>query len=264
MGVSFRQGMGASIRAARHRHGMTADELASQAQEHGLAWQRATVSMIESGKRGLRAEEMLLLPLLFLGKVTLLELMREPMQLTSTIEATPKGFAEVLRGEPPTFGLEGEGFREPSPFPPLLDRFLEKLRSDAAFERDLAVAAAEMGDDPHPAPTLFRRVLFGPQGAPSRALVGGGVERSTSGRHREPEWKAARSLGVHADQLARAAWLLFGRGFTEERDARVAQREDVGADAARLRAARRRASLELLAEIRRFTVPPHSAGAKES
>jgi hypothetical protein len=80
---------------------------------------------------------------------------------------------------------------------------------------------------------------------------------------REAERKAARQLGVRPDQLARATWFVYGRGFIEERDRRAVARVGDAADAATLRAARRRASMQLLSEFRRFTSPPDDASTKE-
>jgi len=198
--VSLRQGVGRAIRAARLHEGRTADEFAAAARLLGLRWQRATVSMIEAGRRALTAEELLMLPVLFAGRVSLADLLADRMSLTREVEVTPEGFAEILRGESPTVG---RGFVLPST---VITTFGYTLASTPGWGR------------------------------------GSGVS--------EADYRAARRLRVEPEHVAFIARRMFGRGFTEERDAR--SRADVGESAGpeALRAARRRASIQLVAEMR--------------
>lgn len=57
--------MGRQIARLRAQHGVTADQLASAARFIGLKWHRSTVATIEGAGRGLTAEELLALPLIF-------------------------------------------------------------------------------------------------------------------------------------------------------------------------------------------------------
>jgi transcriptional regulator with XRE-family HTH domain len=55
--------VGRRVRALRTEAGRSQDELAEAARRAGLQWTRASVASLETGRRGLSAEELLLLPL---------------------------------------------------------------------------------------------------------------------------------------------------------------------------------------------------------
>ncbi|MHB8537693.1 MAG: hypothetical protein ACYDCS_06670 [Candidatus Dormibacteria bacterium] len=156
--------------------------------------------MIEAGRRALTAEELLMLPILFGGRVSLADLLADRMSLTTEVEATPEGFAEVLRGGSPTVG---RGFMLSS----------------------VVITTVDY--------TLAFNPGWGRQSVPSEA-----------------DHRAARRLKVEPEHVAFTAQRLFGRGFTDERDARARAEVGESADAAALRAARRRASMRLVVEMR--------------
>jgi len=72
--------VGRRIRELRDAHGWVQEDVAAIARVFGLDWTRATVAAIETGRRNLSAEELLLLPVLF-GNL--------------------RGFALLKDGEPP-------------------------------------------------------------------------------------------------------------------------------------------------------------------
>jgi transcriptional regulator with XRE-family HTH domain len=76
--------IGRRIREIRERAGRSQDEVASAARRAGLDWTRAAVASLETGRRGLSAEELLLLPL------TLRLLDEEDHTLAELLEGAPK------------------------------------------------------------------------------------------------------------------------------------------------------------------------------
>ena len=56
------QVVGFRLRELRQKVGLSQDDIATAAQRLGLAWRRSSVAMLEQGRRGLSAEELLLLP----------------------------------------------------------------------------------------------------------------------------------------------------------------------------------------------------------
>lgn len=56
------QVVGFRLARLRDQFGLSQDDIATAAQRLGLAWRRSSVAMLEQGRRGLSAEELLLLP----------------------------------------------------------------------------------------------------------------------------------------------------------------------------------------------------------
>jgi transcriptional regulator with XRE-family HTH domain len=191
------------MRELRDAHGVTADAVAAKAREVGLGWQRSTVASIETGRRRLTAEELLLLPLLLSMalplRVTLRDLLDDDAALTDELTMTRTGFAQLLDPQPGIWG----GYR---------------LRTGAAAAVDRRSSVER-----------WRRVLelWPGAGEPRRLDLQRltAVERSAAAT---AEQNAARALGCTALDVAALAHRTWGRGLTEERDARLA----AGSDAA--------------------------------
>lgn len=222
---SFPAVVGRNLRAVRDRHGLTADDVAAAARALGLSWQRSTVASIETARRGLGAEELLLLPVILWRAsgehVELLELLESegPIELAASsghgsTRATTRGLEQVLTGAPIKLGRKSWDLAESGR---VLGGFVDRVR--------------ELG-----------KVL--PKGVePEEAF-----RAAEEGQH-EAEQKAARKLGRPAPQVAHAARRRWGRSLTAERDARVEERLEGDVDPASVRAIRGHVTRELLAVL---------------
>jgi hypothetical protein len=94
--------LGAGLRAVRLAHRARQEDVAAGARAVGLDWSRATVATIESGRRGLSVEELLLLPtILSIGigaSASLADLLvgDEPIALTPRIAVPQPALAQAL------------------------------------------------------------------------------------------------------------------------------------------------------------------------
>lgn len=83
---------------------VTADTVAEEAQAVGLKWTRTTVTFLETGRRAVLADELLMLPLVMtraLGRdVTLAELLPDGAKVSRQLTFTSTSFAKILAGEP--------------------------------------------------------------------------------------------------------------------------------------------------------------------
>ena len=105
-----------------------------------------------------------------------------------------------------------------------------------------------VGERTAPLP-LLRRLLSSPAdlGAPGR--LSRSPRRSTADVQLA-ERRAAEKLGVEPSAIARAAYVLWGRSLSEERDAVVAQRVGADVDLRVRRALRGRVTRELVEQIK--------------
>lgn len=221
---SLRAVVGRNVRALRDRLGLTADDVAAEARALGLAWQRSTVASIETARRGLGAEELLLLPVILSRAsgwqpVTISDLLESerPIELASSshggTRATTAGLEEVLAGERITV---------------------------PAWQIDDQFRAAREGVDRL---RELGRLL------PKRTAHEEALRAAEDGQH-EAEQKAARKLGRPAVQIAHAARRRWGRSLTAERDARVAERLEAGdVDPSSVPAVRGHVTRDLLAVL---------------
>lgn len=197
--------IGRRVREIREGGGYTQDELAGAARRAGLTWTQASVTSLEIGRRGLSADELLLLPLALVF-----------------LDGGDHTLAELLDGAPenvtrPTGHPAGTGF---------LRHMLEGGNAAAAgaVDRWLAAGAGDPDDE----------------------------EFLAFMASREPERHAGRTLDVPPERVAEVAYKRWGRGLTEEREARTDERRREGNDLSpqRLQALRGHVTRELLREIR--------------
>jgi hypothetical protein len=215
--------IGASLAAWRRGQGLTRLELALQAQQVGLEWTERMVAETERGNRQLSLVEWILLPVLtgldptrFLGG-------EGWVHLTESVTADLTAVKKVLGGEADEVRPFGD-FSTPA--------------SRSFF--------AEPGEDPGPVGTSSnnpdrRKVLEELVGDAARASP----EESAS---RAAERKAADRLGVTPGELVEAAFDLWGKGLTDERDQRATKRTG-GLDPTSARTVRGRITRELIVEL---------------
>lgn len=199
------------MRSLRDQHDVTADAVASRARELGLRWQRSTVASIETGRRGLSAEELLLLPLVLSMalpvRVSLPQLLDEEAALSEELTMTRAGFAQLLDPVPGMWG--GYRLQSTATATPLTDA----TNSGPSVERWQRIE--QLWPEVH-APRRFdlRRLAA--------------IENSASST---AEQNAARALDTTPLEVATVAHRLWGHGLTEERDRRLldAKNTSVGA-----------------------------------
>lgn len=191
--------LGSRVRALRDEHGVTADTLAAHARRLGLNWQRSTVGTIETGRRRLSGDELLLLPLLLSMAlpvtVSLRDLLDIDIALTPDLVMTPTGFQQLLDEKTSLYG----GYR---------------LTTGSAGRNasDLTTSGAE---DWRLIEQLWPDVNRGARLDLARMRA---VQRAAGG---EAEQKAARALARRPLEVSAVAHRLWGHGLTEERDRRI-------------------------------------------
>lgn len=219
--------LGERLKALRQTAGVSAEQVAEAARDLGLSWRRATVAQIENGDRGLSAEELVLLPLL-LGLGLALphsweELIGEGenLRLGPAVAVDRSVVVEVLSGRAGEIGL-GAGIDAP-----LRERERAAL---SAFNAALPYVRA-WWEAAWPGASLAQ------------------LSRVREDAAHEAEQKAARKLGVSTLVLSAAAHRTWGRGLSDERDARVEEQSGDDASPRSMQAVRGHVTRRLLAEV---------------
>lgn len=216
----FAQSLGRVVRHRRLSAGRTQDELAETIRSLGLDWSASSVAAFETGRRGVSALELLVLPL-------------------ALRQIDAEGFeVHELVSDLPDFTVEGGRL----------------LTSDALAE----VARGRAGELPARVLTDLpewaeedrraqRRQSFAPYLWPEAdEETLDQVERDASGA---AEQKAARRWGVEADFVSLFAHRLWGRSLTAEREARVEQQAPEGTSKRSLQALRGHVTRDLLGQL---------------
>ncbi len=219
--------VGQRIKALRVERGTSADRVAETARTFGLGWQRSTVASIETGRRGLTAEELMLLPVVMTAvletDVHLGDLLRVEAALSDDVSFRPAGFAALL-----------EGKRLKLPTHMVIPKLFERINEQLGPENKAWQRIEKLWPEVHGDVALNLDNLMA-------------VEKAGSG---EAEQKAGRSLGVSGVEVAAVAFRRWGRGLTAERDARVAEKADQSTSNRSVQAIRGRVTRTLVAEIR--------------
>jgi DNA-binding XRE family transcriptional regulator len=222
------QAIGQRLRELRDEHGLRQDQVARAARQVGLGWTQSTVAAIERGNRALSLGEWFLLPTVigFAGGITgywpkLAELLPASGRVALSAETTAD--VDVLLAE-----LAGQLDHDSRTLGDYDTPFIRQLNEGT--RRWLAKVKREL------LPLWPGMTLGGAQDAQEAAR--GDAER-----------KAARKLGVDAMNLSVAAHGRYGRSFTEERDARVAEQAPAGAAPRSLQALRGHVTRAMLAEL---------------
>ncbi|MCT7353624.1 hypothetical protein N4P33_15790 [Streptomyces sp. 15-116A] len=191
----------------------TREDIARKARLFGLPWHRPTVGQIEQGKRGVSAPELLLLPLIY--STPLRDLLPGPGETTWLTDEIAVEGRELRR-------LLDEGYNPgetPAPGPWHYAGIVRKARQ-------------------------VRQVLRG-----RYEELPWGAESAYVASPDEAETKAAKRLDTTPEYVAYTARELWGRGLTEERDARLAERPDPPTTPRALQAARGHITRALLDEL---------------
>lgn len=208
--------------------GLTQDHVSTAARRAGLGWGRSTIAQLEAGTKQVSAEELLLMPFVWLiafdQEMTLPGLLGpwdgdrrgERVDLTPDAALTPAAAVRVLTGSVAADVLTSGAVEIPATRSGRVGPALERLEG-------------------------YRRLW---PAMPRTRLVS--VEEAAAG---EAEQKAARRLGVAAADVSVLAHRLWGRGLTAERDRRVEGARGESASPRSVQAARGHITRQLLAEL---------------
>lgn len=189
------------LREVRIERGLSQDDLARAMGSYGFRWAGATVAAIETGRRNLSIEEVLVLPLL-LG-CELAQLLDDPMNNRVALNEQKAVLTQALRGVVTGLAFQvTEDMRRP-----LLAIDRPSIDEDVRHALKVAHAADE-------------------------GLLAVLVDLS---RRQEAERKAAKSLGISAAEVATYSLYLWSRGLTEEREHRLTTTDEVALNEAALR-----------------------------
>lgn len=225
------QVIGANVRRLREAQGWSQDQFATLARNKGLNWTRSTVAAVEAGAKTLDLGEFLLLVVTASASVNDLLAGSGRVQIA---EATPK-LSAVLAV------LEGR------------DAYLDLITGDLGFPpfnwAEIQAALVALGRlQPHSTfqrrRRRYERLAPGITRDPAKIAE---AERAASG---EAEMKAARKLRVDALDLTVAAFGLWNRSLTQERDARVAESEAPNTPSRSIQALRGRVTRQLLEDLK--------------
>lgn len=196
---------------------MTTEDVARAARQLGLSWHRTTVGQTERGNRTISAPELLLLPLIY-GR-PLRELLppeKEFIWLTDDIAVTGVELRHVLDKE-----------HDPGMSVPSRKHWYWRTGPTDEEAMESVVAMVSRFASRWPAGGLMKYMV-----APDEA-----------------EAKAAKKLETTPEYLAYAARELWGRGLTEEREDRLADRPNLPETPRALQAARGHITRSLIEEL---------------
>ena len=223
--------IGAGVAEARRRKRWTQEDLARSLRYHGLeSWRTGSVGQLEAGLRRPRLDEVVLIcASLGVGLDELLPDADEPVEIGDGAVLTSRDIRAILGGhEMPGSGGEAS-------FPG--DR---KTAEDAGrFRHELG----KMED-------LLRPIADRHPQELQKAREAGLGWDNASRPFADAERHAARRLGANLGQVRLAAWALWQRDFTEERDARIGSKEMAALEPRSLQARRGIVTRSMLAELR--------------
>lgn len=222
-GVQLTAAIGKRVKALREAAGVRQEDVATAARACGLSWGRSTVAMLESGKRRLDPEELLLLPVVLqvsqVGSFPLLDLLTgedETVELTPQAHAARAEVEKLLAANPET--LDKNAWTAPG-----LLSLAEVMKAEAEWSGERS-KWRRRGHTPEQVEVLMRDAAG------------------------EAEQVAARKLGVAPYEVAKAARWLWGHSLTAVRDERAKAAGELGAES--LRAVRGHVTRELVDELR--------------
>lgn len=207
---TFAEALGLKLAEARLGHRRTTEDIARAARHYGLTWHRTTVGQTESGKRGLSAVELFLLPAIY--EAPLAALM--PEGTTWLTDETAVWSGELWR------------------------TIAEKDHRPALGPGKWAMRHPVGADD---AAQII--VQFGREWPPDALL------KHMQDSPDEAESKAAKKMHTTPHYVAYTARELWGRGLAAERDARLAERPNAPTEGRALQAARGHVTRTLIGEM---------------
>ncbi len=233
--------LGQRLRALREGGGKRQEDLAAAARGHGLAWSRATVAAIETGRRQLSMGELFLLPAALnrltgaegpaSGRLLVADLL--PERGDQWVALTPRTSVRV-RSLRALLGAAAE---------PMSDQDF-----DIPHRRQTRMAQAALKESLERWATLtntmWRRIMGRP--GPDLTTLNQALEDADGA----VEQQAARGLRVPALAIALAARKMWNCSLTEQRDRRLAEELRGDPSARRLQALRGHHTRALLVELR--------------
>jgi transcriptional regulator with XRE-family HTH domain len=226
--LTIDQAIGQRLREVRLELGLRQDEVAKAAGWAGLGWTQSTIAAIERGSRALSLGEWFLLSTVIgfaTGYVTHQVELADLLPTSGRVALSEETTADVEALRDALAGRLTDPDRKVfADFDtPFIRRANEGMRRQLAKVKELLPLWPDM--------TL------------------GGYEDAQKAARGDAERKAARKLGVEALQLSVAAHGRYGRSFTAERDARVAEQAPEDALPRSLQALRGHVTRTMLAEL---------------
>ena len=232
--VSLAAFLGSRLRAEREARSLRQDEIAATARASGLNWTQATVASIESGRRQVSLEELVLLPWIAAGRVggpAAIELHdifggAESVMLAPTARLSGQVLEAVFRGK------AYEALEGPAIYP-------TTMGLDPTVQENVTVCDrlwSGLRDSDH-------------RGAKYRAVLEL-LRAAHEDKMGDPERKVARRLKTFPLAVAAAARKRWRRSFAEERDQRVAKDAPPDAPQRTLQAHRGHATRAMIEELR--------------
>jgi transcriptional regulator with XRE-family HTH domain len=222
------QAIGQRLKELRLELGLRQDQVATAARKAGLDWTQATVAAIERGNRALSLGEWFLLSTVIgfatgyaTHQVELADLLPASGRVALSEETTAD--VDVLRDA-------------------LAGRLTDPDRKVLADFDTPFIRRANEGIRRHVAKMKELLPLW-------RGMTMNGYRDAQNAARGDAERKAARKLGVEPLRLSAAAHGRYGRSFTEERDARVADQAPADASPRSLQALRGHVTRAMLAEL---------------
>jgi hypothetical protein len=232
--------LGKALRRGREVRGLRQDDIATTARTWGLSWTRSDVAAIESGRRSLSANELLLLPWIVAneGSAVMKQGNGHPVELTDLfpsrgdwIALTPRflfsdvAIQAILRGEADSRDLAS--WIQDAPASGLHGGSVQRIALATIAENETIIRHFRLTDKDRPI-----------------------LEAAHADKLADAEQKAARRMRTFPLAVAVAARKQWGRSFTGERDHRVVMQASPGASSRTLQALRGHVTRELLDELR--------------
>lgn len=216
---SLRAVVGERLRSLREDRGARQEDVADAVRLAGLEWTRSTVAAIEAGRREVSLEELLLLSLAYRLPLSFFFEGDGRVDLTPGATATRSVIRAKLNGDTQRWGPDDWDVPSDRVWP----EFLALLTN---WHSRYAWAWPDM-----------------PEG------TGGMLAAAEAARAGEAEHTVAKRFGVAPVGVSMAAFGRWGRGFTAERDRRVADEAAPDASARSLQALRGHVSRALIDEL---------------
>lgn len=230
--------LGERLRALRESRHERQEDLAEQLRAYGLDWSRAVVTAVEAGRREVTVPEFII--------------------LCAALDTPPwEWFAEA---DHDAVAPDAPGWRSVELTP-------RRVTSEASLHRlmrgDLAAVPPPSAPEPggataeqlkeleHAAAQVVKRL---DRRWPTMSHTPD-PEAAWADAAGEAEQKAARKLGLSPVELSLFAHALWGRGLSDERDARASEREPVDLDERALQIRKGHVTRRLLTELRAVIEP---------
>lgn len=225
--------VGRRLRDWRKAAGLTQDEVAGKAKELGFQWEQPTVAAIELGRREVSLSEFVTLP--FLAQIVGSAESWNRLASFLPPERDPSESSDASTGDGPMLVLRTDSEIQLAPACWIETEHLRSL---------LAGHPAGGRKIPKDALVTLRSI------AEAMSDTQAALQRTFVALHaQEAEHKAARSLGVRADEVLVTSANLWGQPLTAERNDRATKKAGPDASARSMQAIRGHVTRELMKEL---------------